>query len=523
VDDIFESIGDENSGEEETSEEVGGGDNTSEDDVDEEEEEETEGVGTEEDDTAEDTDSGGSEDEGGTRVGGGDEDEGAGDERAGASEATDEGHGTAESEASTSGVGGTEMERTRAGTPEESDAGLLRSFLSTAGRYLADHTVHIAVIIVLGLYPGVHHVVTGVFPPAGTLLPPVDLMVSVFYFGLFAMSFDFISGYTGYLSLGHAAFYGIGAYAVLMVANGLVPFIPPDTWFMISILFAGLVSIFFAVVIGLVSFRLRGFYFAMITLGFTQVMYVFMTRWAYPVAEGRDPSFGISANPEVPGFEIGIPFIDVVSLDFSNEMLAIGRIQGDPVTSLFGTGIELSPASVSYYLVGIVVLLCYLIMQRIIHSPFGSVLVAIRENEERARAVGYNVFAYKIAAFSISAFFAAMAGGLFAGYRRSVTPDETFFFMRSADAILATVIGGFGTLAGPLYGRTLQAVVENFLGEAPFVPGFLQGQDVLFLGVLFVLIVLYVPTGIVGAVRSRLGGKVADVVGKKVRNYFANF
>ena len=374
----------------------------------------------------------------------------------------------------------------------------------------------------MGLYPGIHFVATNVIPLTEFFLPPVNIMVGVFYFGLFAMSFDFISGYTGYLSLGHAAFYGIGAYSVLMVANGLVPFISPDTWFMITIVVAGLISVFFAVIIGLVSFRLRGFYFAMITLGFTQALYVFMTRWRYPVGGDSDPSFGISANPEVSPFELGIPFIDIVSLDFSNEMLAIGRIQGDTVGSLFGTGIGLSASSVSYYMIGIVVLLCYFIMQRIIHSPFGSVLIAIRENEDRARAIGYNVFAYKIAAFSISAFFAAVAGGLFAGYQRAVSPDETFYFMRSADAILATVIGGFGTLAGPLYGRTLQAVVENFLG-APFVPDFLGGRDILFLGILFVLFVLYLPTGIVGAVRSRAGGKLSNVVGNRISNYFSNF
>lgn len=374
----------------------------------------------------------------------------------------------------------------------------------------------------MGLYPGIHFVATNVIPPTEFFLPPVNIMVGVFYFGLFAMSFDFISGYTGYLSLGHAAFYGIGAYSVLMVANGLVPFIPPDTWFMITIVVAGLISVFFAIIIGLVSFRLRGFYFAMITLGFTQALYVFMTRWRYPVGGESDPAFGISANPDVPPFELGIPYVDIVSLDFSNEMLAIGRIQGDTVGSLFGTGIELSASSVSYYMIGIVVLLCYFIMQRIIHSPFGSVLIAIRENEDRARAIGYNVFAYKIAAFSISAFFAAVAGGLFAGYQRAVSPDETFYFMRSADAILATVIGGFGTLAGPLYGRSLQAVVENFLG-APFVPGFLGGRDILFLGILFVLFVLYLPTGIVGAVRSRAGGKLSNVVGNRISNYFSNF
>jgi branched-chain amino acid transport system permease protein len=428
-----------------------------------------------------------------------------------------------------------ETEDTTGGTPfgsatarekrpsDSSEKGRLGSALSTLGSYLADHTVHLVVIALLGLYPGVYFVVTNVFPPAEFLLPSVNSMVAVFYFGLFAMSFDFISGYTGYLSLGHAAFYGIGAYAVLMVANGLVPFISPDTWFMITIVVAGLISVFFAVIIGLVSFRLRGFYFAMITLGFTQVMYVFMSRWRYPVGgEGSNPEFGISANPEVTAFELGIPYVDVVSLDFSGNMLAIGRLQGDSVSSLFGTGIGLEPPTVSYYMIGIVVLICYFMMQRIIHSPFGSVLIAIRENEERARAIGYNVFAYKIAAFSISAFFAAVAGGLFAGYERAVEPDQTFFFMRSADAILATVIGGFGTLAGPLYGRGLQAVFENFLG-APFVPDFLAGRDILFLGILFILFVLYLPTGIVGAVRSRAGGKLSDVFGEKISNYFSNF
>ncbi|MDZ7687603.1 MAG: branched-chain amino acid ABC transporter permease [Halobacteriales archaeon] len=244
---------------------------------------------------------------------------------------------------------------------KEKNQGRLRSALSTLGRYITNHTVHIAVVALLGLYPGIHFIVTNIFPPAEFVLPPVDMMVAVFYFGLFAMSFDFISGYTGYLSLGHAAFYGIGAYAVLMVANDLVPFIPSDTWFMFTIIIAGLVSVFFAIIIGLVSFRLRGFYFAMITLGFTQAMYVLMTRWRYPVGEGRDPSFGISANPDVPPFELGIPFVDVVSLEFSHNMLAIGRIQGDTVTSLFGTGIGLSASSVSYYMIGIVVLLCYLI------------------------------------------------------------------------------------------------------------------------------------------------------------------
>nr|WP_255198895.1 branched-chain amino acid ABC transporter permease [Halorarius litoreus] len=364
-------------------------------------------------------------------------------------------------------------------------------------------------------------------------------MVAVFYFGLFAASFDFISGYTGYLSFGHAVFYGTGAYLVVLAANGKVPFLPFDTPFMLLLLLAGVLAIVLAVVIGLVSFRLSGVYFAMITLGFAQVIYVFVRDWSFVSSSPRDGAAVVGPDGAAPPtFDIGVPFVDSLNL-------AIGQLAGDSVEGLFGV-LSFSTAEVSYYMVGLVVLVCYLALQRIIHSPFGRVMIAIRENEERARAVGYDTFRYKLAAFAVSGFFAGVAGALFAGFRRSVAPDNSLFFLVSGDALLASIIGGFGTLAGPIFGRLFDESVREFLskegsggGLLPYlrehlsqgtldtvlfngltvqeaIETFLNGHASLYLGLLFVLFVLFVPNGLLGTLRDRLGGTVASQVSERL-------
>ncbi|WP_434084159.1 branched-chain amino acid ABC transporter permease [Halorarius litoreus] len=374
---------------------------------------------------------------------------------------------------------------------------------------------------------------------AVTLLPRVETMVAVFYFGLFAASFDFISGYTGYLSFGHAVFYGTGAYLVVLAANGKVPFLPFDTPFMLLLLLAGVLAIVLAVVIGLVSFRLSGVYFAMITLGFAQVIYVFVRDWSFVSSSPRDGAAVVGPDGAAPPtFDIGVPFVDSLNL-------AIGQLAGDSVEGLFGV-LSFSTAEVSYYMVGLVVLVCYLALQRIIHSPFGRVMIAIRENEERARAVGYDTFRYKLAAFAVSGFFAGVAGALFAGFRRSVAPDNSLFFLVSGDALLASIIGGFGTLAGPIFGRLFDESVREFLskegsggGLLPYlrehlsqgtldtvlfngltvqeaIETFLNGHASLYLGLLFVLFVLFVPNGLLGTLRDRLGGTVASQVSERL-------
>jgi len=352
-------------------------------------------------------------------------------------------------------------------------------------------------------------------------------MIALLYFGLFAMSFDFISGYTGYLSFGHAAFYGTGAYFVILVANGKIPLLPASTPFMVSLLLGAVLAGVLAFLIGLVSFRLTGVYFAMITLGFAQVMYVFVRGWDYVASNPRD---GPTVGPtHLEGFEIGVPYVEQLNL-------AIGSFSGEEVTLL---GHELGTYTTSFYMVGLVVLVSYFAMQRVVHSPFGRVMVAIRENEDRAEAIGYDTFKYKLGAFVASGFFGGVAGGLFAGYSRSVTPENTFYFLTTGDALLASIIGGFGTLAGPLYGHLFDETIREFLsnrgqggGLLPYlqerlgegllstelvggltVEGFitaaLNGHAALYVGVVFVLFVLYVPNGILGTVRARLGGPVA--------------
>lgn len=400
-------------------------------------------------------------------------------------------------------------------------------------QYAREHVVHLVVVALLGLYPFFYDAITHsiVGAEATTVLPQMETMVAVFYFGLFAMSFDFISGYTGYLSFGHAIFYGTGAYFVVLVSNGKIPLLGAGTPFMVSLVLAGLLAVVIALLVGSISFRLSGVYFAMITLGVSQVAYVFIRGWDFVSSNPKD---GAAVVGHPTGFNIGVPWVDSLNL-------AIGPLVGDELSLAW---IHLGTTQVSYYLVGLVVLACYLVMQRLIHSPFGKVMVAIRENEERAEAVGYEPYRYKLAAFAVSGFFAAIAGGLFAGFRRSVAPENSMYFLVTGDALLSSIIGGFGTLAGPLYGRLFDETLREFLskegaggGLLPYlqghVPGgvmdaviyngltvgeaintFLNGHASLYIGVVFVVFVLYVPGGLLGTIRGRAGGPLAKRVGR---------
>ena len=397
--------------------------------------------------------------------------------------------------------------------------------------------MHVAVAAFFLAYPIVHGALMAT-PAAGvtrTFLPGLTFMIVVLYMGLFAMSFDFISGYTGYLSFGHAAFFGTGAYFVVLAANGQVPFLPETTPFMFTMLLGAILAVVLAIAIGLVSFRLSGVYFAMITLGFAQVLYELIRNWGYVSTNPRE---GATISGEA--LSIGVPYVDSLSL-------GLGRLTGDSFENLLGLGIDVSATTVSYYAMAAVVLVCYLAMQRIIHSPFGRVMLAIRENEERARAIGYHTYWFKMAAFAISGFFGAIAGAIFAAYARSVTPENTYFFLVTADALITTIIGGIGTLAGPLYGTLFHQTLEDILSAESgglalflrevipdgvlaielfgfsvelFINAAVDGRAPLYLGIVFVLFVLFVPNGILGTLRDRLGGTVADRLPDHVRRYF---
>ncbi|MEF8814447.1 MAG: branched-chain amino acid ABC transporter permease [Halovenus sp.] len=420
---------------------------------------------------------------------------------------------------------------------ETAEAGELS--LSWPRQYLRDHTVHIAVVVVFAAYPFVYDfLVNTLGTTAEMVLPQMATMVALMWLGLFTMSFDFISGYTGYLSFGHAAFFGTGAYFTILAWNGRFPLIPAGADFMALMLLAGLVAMVVAFLIGLVSFRLTGVYFAMITLGFAELLFVISEHWDWLTPGTAVPEDGITMSAEFGDPGIGVPFVDVAQV-------AIGGFGDSAIL-----GIELGIRHTSFYMLGLVVVVCYLAMQRIIHSPFGRTMIAIRENEERAKAIGYRTIKFKLGAFMFSAFFAGIAGAMVAGEAQAAGPDDAFFFLVTGFALVAAIIGGLGTLAGPLFGYIFLESVEEFLsrprnggGLQPFlretlpdsvlnaevasgtvdgiIGGVMTGHGELYAGIIFIIFILYVPIGMLGTVRAKLGGTtVANAVSTKIRARF---
>jgi branched-chain amino acid transport system permease protein len=323
--------------------------------------------------------------------------------------------------------------------------------------------------------------------------------------------------------------------------------LPAELPFMALLLLGGLVAIVAAVLIGLIAFRLSGVYFAMITLGVSEILFVASENLDFLTPGGSDPADGITpgtpTDVDTFGPDLGVPFVDALQV----ELGAFGdtSLLGLDMAPLFS---EVNPAVVvSYFAIGAVVLLSYLAMQRIIHSPFGRVMIAISENEERARAIGYNTFWYKMGAFAISAFFGAVAGGLLVGYTGFIQPTNTFFFLVTGFALVAAIIGGLKTLAGPLFGYVFLEGVEEFLatesnggGLQPFLQenlpnsvldatisggltvnkalnSFMTGHGEFYAGIIFVLFVLFLPIGLLGTLRLRLGTvSVAKYVSRRL-------
>ena len=438
-------------------------------------------------------------------------------------------------------------------------------------QYARDHTVHMLVVAVLLVYPGVYHFIAQ--PERATigklLFPSMTTMVTLFAVALFAMSFDFISGYTGYLSFGHSMFFGMGAFVIIGVKQQMFDGIPILGWipqglpFMMILLISAVLAAVLALLMGAVSFRLTGVYFAMITLGFAELATLIAEDF-FGQSGSTVPEFN-PVNESGYVLEIGIPYVEALTLPVGRNVLKGGQgifagsanpaqpiYVGDipvigqifqildfiPVLNNFiVANPQLDGTTLSFYLIGGTVLVCYFIMQRIIHSPFGRVMIAIRENEERAEAIGYNTFIYKMGAFAISAFFGSVAGSLYIAYERIGVPQSEFgVISRAGEALLATIIGGIGTLAGPFFGYLFDMNLREFFGEigsngfeaylsANFpgiintqLPGtsvqeiisiWVSGNGGLYIGIVFVFFILFIPGGLLGTIRLALGGKVA--------------
>ena len=276
------------------------------------------------------------------------------------------------------------------------------------------------------------------------------LALDILLWGLFAMSVDLLLGYVGLLSFGHAAFWGLGAYAAAIVAKSA------GTPFALAALFGGGAAALLAVPFGFLATRRRGIYFAMVTLAFAQLVYYVANEWR-DLTGGEN---GLHAVPRTfPGLELGR------SADF-------------------------------YYAALPLIAIGYLLAYRIVHSPFGHVLVAIRDNEPRAQALGYATWRYKLLAFVLSGGLAGFAGGLFA-LGNGFASLDLLHWTTSGQAVLMTILGGIGTLWGSLLGALIVLELRDALTSAPEASGVVTGA-------VFVLIVLAFRRGLWATGRDAL-------------------
>jgi branched-chain amino acid transport system permease protein len=284
-----------------------------------------------------------------------------------------------------------------------------------------------------------------IYPPVAT-----DMIA----WALFAVALDLLLGYTGLLSFGHAAFWGTSAYATGLVA------IHTGLPFYVAILGGAVLAGVLALPIGYLAVRRTGIYFAMVTLAFAQLIYFIANQWR-----------------SVTGGENGL--------------------QGIPQELL---GLDLSDSFYFYYAALPVVLLGLWVAWRVVHSPFGRVLVAIRENPARTRALGYSVDRYKIMIFVISAFLSGLAGGLYAISHGFASLQEVYW-TTSGKVVIMTVLGGMGTLWGGVLGAGIIIQLEDYLATAGIdANGIVTGS-------IFVLTVLLFRRGIWGTIAPLLRGR----------------
>ena len=316
----------------------------------------------------------------------------------------------------------------------------------------------------------------------------LSVAAKVLVFVVLVASFDLLLGYTGIVSFAHTMFFGIGAYGIAIACSRFGP-----TWEAVAIGLAGSLglSLVLALAVGLFSLRVRAIFFAMITLAVASAFQTLASQLS-DFTGGED------------GLNFKLP--EVLSGGF--------KLMDEP---FFGAWLD--GRLLCYYLLFFAALLLLLALLRIVNSPFGQVLQAIRENEFRAEAIGYRVFVYRTVASVLSALFATLAGVMLALWLRYNGPDTSLSFEIMLDVLLIVVIGGMGTIYGAAIGAALFVVAQSYLQDllrlgseaasgTPWLSALISPDRwLLWLGVLFVLSVYYFPTGIVGCLRSRARDK----------------
>ena len=297
----------------------------------------------------------------------------------------------------------------------------------------------------------------------------LHILITTGIFTITAMSLNLLLGFTGQLSLGHVAFFGIGAYTSALMSLGFdleltehytFVFAPKPVWlaFLCGILLAG----FFGWVIGKISFKVRGAYFVIVTISFAEVVRLVALNWV-------DLTEGPMALNNIPPFTFGIPGLWEQTIYRKTP---------------------------NYYLMLAIAMLSYLIIRRLVLSRIGRAMIALRENEPLATSLGIDVTRYLVLAAVVSAAIAGAAGGLYAHYIRIVDPD-VFLFIYTVTMVIMVITGGKGTLAGPIVGGLIFGILPVVLRTIAEP----EAQWIIY-GVFMIVIVFFLPDGIVPAVRG---------------------
>jgi len=287
----------------------------------------------------------------------------------------------------------------------------------------------------------------------------LGIFIMIFYYAYVGQSWNVLTGYTGHISLGHALYIGIGAYTTTYLAQafGLTPWI--------GMLIGGIVAVLFALALGFLSFRfgLRGVYFVILTIAFAEIARLIVS---HVEALGSFSGIFLDFNPSFWNFQFR--------------------------------------GNLPYYYISLGFMVASLVAVRLIEiSKLGRFIVAIREDEEAAQALGVNTFKYNMIAIAISAFMTSLAGAFYANYIYYLHPNTLFGMSLSIELILRPIVGGLGTLFGPVIGSFILTPLSE-ISRAYFAKGGLEGLHLILYGVLTILVVLFMPKGIIVYVKRLL-------------------
>ncbi|MGC8203961.1 branched-chain amino acid ABC transporter permease [Aliiroseovarius sp. PTFE2010] len=348
-----------------------------------------------------------------------------------------------------------------------------------------------------------------------------DLMQRIAIFGIFAIGFNILFGLTGYLSFGHATFLGIGSYAAVWMFKLLSMNIIP------ALILAVVVSGLFALVIGYISLRRAGIYFSILTLAFAQMSFALAYSVLTPLTNGET------------GLQLALD--DPRILDGASDAGSL------PVTNLFGVAMNSAQTvavgpwqftfSVGYYVCAVMAIVAFYLSLRIFRSPFGLMLRAVKSNQQRMNYTGLNTRPYTLAAFVISGMYAGLAGGLLASMD-PLAGAERMQWTASGEVVIMTILGGAGTLLGPVLGAGVIRYLENIFskidkavlhGWFEWMPDGLEDPLVavisqftgkgwhLTMGLLFMLVVIFLPGGLIEG-----GQRLRRAFSRKGKNVDAN-